>query len=136
MTQQLRTFEPFDDFSQVSPIASSSNIIVATAIVETTKTQSGNTVIPGDPIYIAELKGKNEVPPVTTNASGGVQAALISNGTEFGFKIAGVGFGNVAITVPATLATGPTSAHIHKADGSIVFTIDPKTFTIENGFWV
>ncbi|HEY0712397.1 MAG TPA: CHRD domain-containing protein [Polyangia bacterium] len=85
----------------------------------------GQVIRPGETLYTALLAGTNEVPPVTTMATGGLGAILNAAGTELRYD------GSVTGMVP-------TLAHIHAApagmNGPVLFPLPlPAMGTVVTG---
>lgn len=77
----------------------------------------GQLIMPGEVLYSASLAGANEVPPVSSNASGGAQFILSPSGTSMRYEAAITG-------------VSPTSADVNNgavgSNGPVVF---PLTFS-------
>jgi len=77
----------------------------------------GQLMLPGEVLYSASLNGANEVPPVTTSASGGAQFILDPTGTSLRYQAVFTGL-------------TATAAHIHTgAAGVIGNVLYPLTLT-------
>lgn len=94
----------------------------------------GQLIMPGEVLYVASLSGNDEVPPVTTAASGGAEFMLSPSGTSLRYvaDITGVAATAASIDKGAAGSNGPVVFPLAFSAGGLMGTLTVTAVDVTN----